>query len=76
MKVEGSFYDYLNVQSDTKLVKFLEKETGRKISGDMYSDYVTRVGTNMKRKLRIMVMFGKGSANLKIISGLSCTLRT
>lgn len=59
VKVEGSLYDYLNVQLDAKLVKFLEKETGRKSSGEMYSDYVTRVGTNMKRKLRIMVLFGK-----------------
>ena len=59
VKIEGSFYDYLNIQSDSKLVKFIEKEIGKPVNSEMYSDYVTRVGSNMKRKLRIMVLFGK-----------------
>ena len=59
-KSSQSTYDYLGIKNiDPKLTQLLEKETGGKIGDEIYSDFMTRVGTNMKRKLRYLVIIGK-----------------
>lgn len=58
IRVDENNYDYLNLKQDAKLVKLVEKEVGVKLGNDIFSDNVTRVGSAMVRKMRLLLIVG------------------
>lgn len=51
-------YDYLNLSKDKKLIDMVNRSVGMVIEGQIYSDFVIRIGSNNQRKLRVFLLIG------------------